>query len=115
MSKKFRSLPRIPLNSGYNRLGFRQTQAVLLDGPLEFRPMHVFHAGLICDGTTELTLQDLKTGEHHVFYVPKEPRDKVTFFSRWRCIGYTTTGCRFVMWNPTKIQRDIKRQPGRAY
>ena len=103
-------LPRVPLNGALGRLGYTGTHAKLLDGPLEFRPMRVFHAGLIADRVTEMMLEDLETGDIHTLYVDKAPRNRVTFFSRWRCIGRTTTGCRFVLWNPTKIERDMKRR-----
>lgn len=114
MSKKLPPLPRVPLNGALGRLDCSDTHAILLDGPLEFRPMRVFHAGLIECGINEVMFQDLETSEIHLLYVDKAPHNTVTFFSRWRCIGRTTTGCRFVLWNPTKIERDMKRRRRRA-
>jgi len=86
---------------------------MLLDGPLQYKTLRLFHSGFVSDRRTELTLQTLDASEIYLILVAKAPRDTMTFFSRWRCTGYTETGLRFVMWNPKKIERDAHRRSRR--
>ena len=105
-------LPRLRLSASIGRLDWRDTRVILLDGLLRYRHFHLFHVGIIKNGLTEITLLAADSTEQYVIYVDHE-RDQMTFFSRWRCTGYTLEGLRFVLWNPKKIERDAHRRSRR--